>query len=215
MSRPRSADLAIIGGGLVGCATAFFATQAGLDVVVLEARPQLATLTTPASTGAFRLQFDNAEEIALVREGIDLFEHFAERTGLAGYDLGLLPKRLPLLRPGRGEPGPPEADGRPPAGGRRDRHRTAVRRRGAQPVPISRPDVLRARGSGRATGSSTRSDSRSATRSRHRAARAWSDRPGPARRRSASASASTAIQVARRPGSRRRDGHGAVQRRGW
>jgi sarcosine oxidase subunit beta len=86
---PRTADLVIVGGGIVGCATAFFATRAGLDVVVLEARPRLATLTTPASTGAFRLQFDNAEEIALVREGIASFEGFAERTGLDGYDLGL------------------------------------------------------------------------------------------------------------------------------
>ena len=86
---PRTADLVIVGGGVVGCATAFFATAAGLDVVVLEARPRLATLTTPASTGAFRLQFDNAEEIALVREGIGLFESFGERTGLPGYDLAI------------------------------------------------------------------------------------------------------------------------------
>ncbi len=86
---PRTADLVVIGGGIVGCATAFFATAAGLDVVVLDARPRPATLTTPASTGAFRLQFDNADEIALVREGVELFEAFAERTGLAGYDVGL------------------------------------------------------------------------------------------------------------------------------
>src|SRR3954464_2660742 len=86
---PRTADLVIVGGGIVGCATAFFATAAGLDVVVLDARPQLATLTTPASTGAFRLQFDNAEEIALVREGVELFESFPERSGIAGYDIAL------------------------------------------------------------------------------------------------------------------------------
>jgi sarcosine oxidase subunit beta len=86
---PRTADLVIVGGGIVGCATAFFATLAGLDAVVLDARPRPATLTTPASTGAFRLQFDNADEIALVREGVELFEQFAERTGLVGYDLAL------------------------------------------------------------------------------------------------------------------------------
>src|SRR5690349_20877730 len=86
---PRTADLVIVGGGIVGCATAFFATAAGLDVVLLDARPRPATLTTPASTGAFRLQFDNPEEIALVREGIELFENFAEATGLPGYDLDI------------------------------------------------------------------------------------------------------------------------------
>jgi sarcosine oxidase subunit beta len=86
---PASADLVVIGGGIVGAATAFFASRAGLRVVVIEKRPALSTLTTPVSTGAFRLQFDNADEIALVREGIALFEHFAELTGLDGYDLRL------------------------------------------------------------------------------------------------------------------------------
>jgi sarcosine oxidase, subunit beta len=86
---PTHADLVVVGGGIVGCATAFFASRAGLDVVVLERRPALATLTTPASTGAFRLQFDNPDEIALVREGIDFFDHFAERSGLDGWDLGV------------------------------------------------------------------------------------------------------------------------------
>ena len=79
----------MVGGGIVGCATAFFAVAAGLRVLVIERRPALATLTTPASTGAFRLQFDNPEEIAMVREGIELFDDFAARTGLDGWDLRL------------------------------------------------------------------------------------------------------------------------------
>ncbi|HUF06533.1 MAG TPA: FAD-dependent oxidoreductase [Candidatus Binatia bacterium] len=86
---PPTADLVVIGGGVIGCATAFFAARAGLRVVVLERRAALGTLTTAASTGAFRLQFDNPEEIALVREGVELFDAFAERTGLDGWDLGL------------------------------------------------------------------------------------------------------------------------------
>ncbi len=84
---PPTADVVVIGGGVIGCATAFFAARAGLRVVVLERRAALGTLTTPASTGAFRLQFDNAEEIELVREGVELFDTFAERTGLEGWDL--------------------------------------------------------------------------------------------------------------------------------
>jgi sarcosine oxidase, subunit beta len=84
---PASADVVIVGGGIVGAATAFFACRAGLSVVLLEKRPALCTLTTPVSTGAFRLQFDNPEEIAIVREGIDIFDHFAELAELPGYDL--------------------------------------------------------------------------------------------------------------------------------
>ncbi len=84
---PASADLVVIGGGIIGAATAFFASRRGLSVALIEKRPALCTLTTPASTGAFRLQFDNPEEIALVREGIETFLNFAEVTGLPGYDL--------------------------------------------------------------------------------------------------------------------------------
>src|SRR5436305_8853863 len=86
---PPTADLVVIGGGMVGAATAFFAARAGLRAVVIEKRPALCSLTTPASTGAFRAQFDNPEEMALVREGIALFEQFAEVTGLEGYDIAL------------------------------------------------------------------------------------------------------------------------------
>jgi sarcosine oxidase subunit beta len=86
---PRSADLVIVGGGVAGAATAFFARRAGLQTVVLEKRQAIATLTTPVSAGAFRLQFDNLEEIALVREGIELYQNFAEAAELPGYDLGL------------------------------------------------------------------------------------------------------------------------------
>ncbi|MCV0402752.1 MAG: FAD-binding oxidoreductase [Chloroflexi bacterium] len=86
---PPRAQMVVIGGGVIGCATAFFAARAGLEVAVLERRAAISTLTTPVSTGAFRLQFDNPEEIATVREGVELFDAFAERTGLGGWDIGL------------------------------------------------------------------------------------------------------------------------------
>jgi sarcosine oxidase subunit beta len=89
---PPTADVVVVGAGVVGCATAFRAARAGLRTVVLDARPRPATLTTPAATGAYRLQFDNPEEVALVREGIELYASFAERAGLPGYDLGLRPQ---------------------------------------------------------------------------------------------------------------------------
>jgi sarcosine oxidase subunit beta len=86
---PPTADLVVVGAGVVGCATAFRAARAGYRTVVLDARPRPATLTTPAATGAFRLQFDNAEELALVREGVELYDGFAERAGLPGYDVSV------------------------------------------------------------------------------------------------------------------------------
>ena len=84
---PPTADLVIIGGGIAGAATAFHAARAGLRPVILEARPALCTLTTPVSAGAFRLQFDNLEELELVRESADLFLSFAEATGQTAYSV--------------------------------------------------------------------------------------------------------------------------------
>lgn len=86
---PATADLVIIGGGIIGAATAYFAIQAGLHPIVLEKQAMPGTLTTPKATGAFRAQFDNPDEMALVREGIEFYTNFAERTGLDGYDLGI------------------------------------------------------------------------------------------------------------------------------
>jgi sarcosine oxidase subunit beta len=50
----------------------------------LEKRPALATLTTPVATGAFRLQFDNLEEVELVRESVAFFDELQSRV-----DIGL------------------------------------------------------------------------------------------------------------------------------
>jgi sarcosine oxidase subunit beta len=86
---PSSADLVIIGGGIVGAATAFHAARAGLKAVVIEKRPMLCTLTTPAATGAFRAQFENPEEIELIQESISIFETFADYIGISGYDIDI------------------------------------------------------------------------------------------------------------------------------
>jgi sarcosine oxidase, subunit beta len=84
---PPTADLVVIGGGVVGAATAWHAARAGLRPVIVEARPALCTLTTPVAAGAFRLQFDNLEELTLVRESADLFLHFEDRTEQRAYGL--------------------------------------------------------------------------------------------------------------------------------
>ena len=86
---PRSAELVVIGGGVVGAATAFHASRAGLRPLIVEARPQLCTLTTPVAAGAYRLQFEELEELELVRESVELFAHFADVTGQRTYDPGV------------------------------------------------------------------------------------------------------------------------------
>jgi sarcosine oxidase subunit beta len=86
---PATAPFVIVGGGVIGAATAFYAARAGLRPLLLERRPAVCTLTTAVATGAFRLQFDNEEELRLVRRSVELFLNFAEVTGQTAYDLGI------------------------------------------------------------------------------------------------------------------------------
>jgi sarcosine oxidase subunit beta len=84
---PPTADLVIVGGGVVGAATAFHAARVGIHPLIVEARPRLCTLTTPVAAGAFRLQFDHLEELELVRESAETFLNFEEATGQREYPL--------------------------------------------------------------------------------------------------------------------------------
>jgi sarcosine oxidase subunit beta len=86
---PQGAELVIIGGGIVGAATAFHASRAGLRPLLLERRPALCSLTTAVAAGGVRLQLDTEEQLRLVRESAELFAHFAEVTGQAEYRSGL------------------------------------------------------------------------------------------------------------------------------
>ena len=86
---PKSADLVIVGGGIVGAATAFHAARAGMRPLLIERRPALSSLTTAAAAGGFRLQLDNEDEYRLIRESVELFLNFAEATGQSDYDPGV------------------------------------------------------------------------------------------------------------------------------
>jgi sarcosine oxidase subunit beta len=87
---PPTAELVIVGGGIMGAATAFAARRAGLRPLVLEARAAPASGTTAIATGAYRLQHDNAEELELARETVAAFRDFTAFTGQDRYGSGLV-----------------------------------------------------------------------------------------------------------------------------
>jgi glycine/D-amino acid oxidase-like deaminating enzyme len=84
---PDRADVVVVGAGLAGLFSAFFAAREGLGrVLVLERRPSVASLTSAHSAEGFRLEWDAPENVAMVRESVDVFDSFAELTGLRGFD---------------------------------------------------------------------------------------------------------------------------------
>jgi sarcosine oxidase subunit beta len=91
---PRAAELVIVGAGVIGAATAFAARRAGLDPLVLEARDAPAAATTAAATGAYRLQQDDPDELAIVRETVAAMYDFAAFTGQTRYDPSPQPNGL-------------------------------------------------------------------------------------------------------------------------
>jgi sarcosine oxidase subunit beta len=86
---PRSADAVVIGGGLVGVATAFWLSRSGLDTVLVEMRDGLSTLTTPNSIECFRAQFTEPAMAELALPSIEVYENFADVIGIPGYDISL------------------------------------------------------------------------------------------------------------------------------
>ncbi|MGD8443957.1 MAG: FAD-binding oxidoreductase [Desulfobacterales bacterium] len=82
-------DAVVVGGGIVGTSTAFWLSRAGLDVVLVEMRDGLSTLTTPASVECFRAQFTEPAMAALAIPSIEMFEHFDEVIGLPGYSISI------------------------------------------------------------------------------------------------------------------------------
>jgi sarcosine oxidase subunit beta len=85
----HTADAVVIGGGIVGVATAFWLSKAGLKTILVEIRDGLSTLTTAASIESFRAQFTEPAMAALARESIEVWENFAEVIGIPDYQINL------------------------------------------------------------------------------------------------------------------------------
>ena len=85
-----TADVVIIGGGIVGASIAFHLAERGCtDVLVLEREAEQGLGSTGKATGGVRAQFATAINIAMSRYSIDFFTRFEEATG--GHPCGYEP----------------------------------------------------------------------------------------------------------------------------
>lgn len=105
-----TASTVIVGGGVVGCAAAFFLVERGEPDVLLIDRGRLGHGTSKGGLGGIRHQFDDELDVQLSKLAVDFWRTFEDRTGarhdfqqrgylfIAGTPEGLaqLEKPLPL-----------------------------------------------------------------------------------------------------------------------
>ena len=76
-------DVAIIGGGVMGCAAAYFLKQAGVGrVCVIEPDPTYSKAATPVATGGCRRLFARPENIQMSQFSIEFFKAFEKHAGV-------------------------------------------------------------------------------------------------------------------------------------
>jgi sarcosine oxidase, subunit beta len=103
---PQSAEVVIIGGGIVGSSIAWHLTESGCrDVLIIERESYQGKGSTGKSMGGVRAQFSSELNIRLSLYSIDFFRQFDERLGHpSGYRsqgylfLATSPKHLEYLR---------------------------------------------------------------------------------------------------------------------
>ena len=81
-------DVAVIGGGVVGCSTAHFikTMSPGVAVAVIEPDPTYEFASTLRASGGCRVQFSRPENIEMSKFGIDFIRGFASRMAIDGSD---------------------------------------------------------------------------------------------------------------------------------
>lgn len=79
-------DIIIIGGGVMGCATAYYLLKFDprLNIAILEKDPTYEKASTPLSDGNTRIQFNIKENIQMSQYGLEVLKTFAEDMTVDG-----------------------------------------------------------------------------------------------------------------------------------
>jgi sarcosine oxidase subunit beta len=78
----KTAEVAIVGGGIMGISAAYYLAKRGIsDVVILE-KDLLAQASTGLSVGGIRQQFSNPANIRLSQESLRVYERFEDEFGV-------------------------------------------------------------------------------------------------------------------------------------
>lgn len=75
----RTADVAIVGGGIIGCSVAYHLAQSGVTDIVVFERKHVASGATGVCPGGIRQQFEGEAECVLAQRSMRFFERINER----------------------------------------------------------------------------------------------------------------------------------------
>jgi sarcosine oxidase subunit beta len=81
MALPQTADVVVIGGGVIGTSVAFHLARMKAGQVVLLERKHLAAGSTGTSSGLVRMHYDNALEAEIALKSFEVFCHFDDCVG--------------------------------------------------------------------------------------------------------------------------------------
>ncbi|MDQ6692128.1 MAG: FAD-binding oxidoreductase [Candidatus Dormibacteraeota bacterium] len=77
----ESADVVIVGGGVMGCSLAYHLATRGIDVLLLE-RGQLGSGSTARNAGGVRQQFSTEVNVAIQMRSVRMLERFQDEIGV-------------------------------------------------------------------------------------------------------------------------------------
>lgn len=81
MTIPQTADIVVIGGGVIGTSIAFHLARMKAGQVVLLERKHLAAGSTGTSSGLVRMHYDNALEAEIALKSFEVFGNFDDHIG--------------------------------------------------------------------------------------------------------------------------------------
>ena len=80
----KTADVVVVGGGVIGCSIAYYLTKKGIKIIVIEKKEGLSFGASGASQGGCPLQLFKPPVLELARESLNLYKNLAEEIG---YDI--------------------------------------------------------------------------------------------------------------------------------
>ena len=87
MNKPQTYDVILAGGGVMGCATAYYLLQADptLKVAIVEKDPEYTYNSTVLSDGNIRQQFNLRENILISQYGLERLRTFGEDMAVGDW----------------------------------------------------------------------------------------------------------------------------------